>query len=329
MAHGESRLLDLINEQLELCGAREEISPNAWGLFAIPVRDQGTGHLARGLLEQAPFTVDEGTSEEGDWTLFYVDGVTAPAARHWLRQLRHFLTGEALQPSPAQLKEIGSLLDSPMPHRVARALGEAAQRGDLPGAAIGDPQTVRALLDRLHQQEPSFIAALHQLMQNHVVDLLVLHRALIAEDLAGINLLTQGGVSHDPFFLGRQTAAAGLRQELITAKILNPLDQAKHDAAHNPYAALAKVRFTPPDTVELRVDSMDRETSADQLRQTIRKIRSRVYRGESVLAPETRAPWATDERAYHLRFVRQFAAHPPAGRTPLDWLYLLERSLAN
>ncbi len=327
-AAGENFLRDFIAEQAENFGADMEIAPGLWALLAVPQADPDADFIARSVLESAPFSWRTGPSADDAWTIYYVDHSTRPAARHWLDHLHRWLNGEPCLPSPQHLAELHTLLDSPMPHRVARGLVEAADRGELPPAVLRDRALIRALLDRMHRQEPTFLAAVLLLVEHHLIDLLELYRSLATDDLEIINELTQGNLSQDPFLLNRQTAAANLRRHLIEARILNPLDQRKHTDASNPYTQLTRLRRQPDGSLLVRVDGIDQELDPVTFRESLAKVRQRTNRGIDCLAPDSRAPWATDERAYHLRFIRQLAVQYPQRRTA-DILHMIDRALEN
>ncbi len=325
-AAGETHLRSFITEQLSDYGAEMEIANDAWALLAVPRADADADFIARGVMENATFPWKIGSSDDDAWTIFYVDTATRATARHWLDHQHRWLEGQPFQPSPTQLAEIATLVESAMPHRVARALVDAAARGELPPAVIRTAAEIRALLDRLHRQEPTFLAAVLLLVEHHLIDLLELYRTLEQEDLDILNELTQGNVSNDPFLLNRQTAAAGLRRQLIDLKILNPLDQRKHTEAANPYQQITRLRRQADGRVLLRIDGIDQSVDAASFRESLVKIRQRENRGIDSLTPDSRTPWATDERAYHLRFLRQLCAQHPRLRTA-DLLHMIDRAL--
>ncbi|WP_221030389.1 hypothetical protein [Actomonas aquatica] len=326
LAVGETHLKTFLAEQLADYGAEMEIAPGCWALMAFERHDSDADLLARAVLETASFPWTAGCSDDDAWIIFYVRSAEQATARHWLDHLLRWLDGRPPEPSPAHLAELRSLYDSPMPHRVARGLVVAAQQGELPPALARTSADVRALLDRLHRQEPTFLSALLLLLENHLIDLLELYRVLTQDDLDIINELTSGNVSQDPFLLNRQTAASGLRRHLIDAKILNPLDQRKHTEATNPYAQIVRLRAQTDGRVLLRMDGNDQPTTATSLHESLLKIRQRENRGIDALAPGSRAPWAVDDRAYHLRFVRNLIAEHPHLR-PADVLHMVERAL--
>ena len=326
LALGEAHLRSFLVEQREDFGATMEIAPGRWALIAVQRGDHDNDFLARAVLESATFPLTEGSSDDDNWTIFHVDTPTQTIARHWLDTAIAWLTGEAISPSPQDVARLNELLTASMPHRIGRSLVEDAERGALPPAVLRDPTLVQALIDRMHRQEPTFLAAILLMVEHHLIDLLVLYRTLTNEDLNILNDLTQGNVSQDPFLLNRQSAAASLRQQLIAAKILNPLDQRKHVEASNPYSQITRLRRQSDGTALLRIDGIDQRADPAEMRESITKIRQRDNRGIDSLAPESRAPWATEERAYHLRFIRQLAAENPRLRTA-DLLYMVERAL--
>jgi hypothetical protein len=236
------------------------------------------------------------------------------------------LEGAIVAPSPSDREKLMELLVVKMPHRAARTLVAAREQGTLPVAALRDRRDVRALLDQVHLQDPMFLGAFAELLKNHLIDLAVLFAEINADDLNVLNELTKGTASSDPFFMGRHSAGSAIRQQLIDDKILNPLDQHKHSDVKNPYTTLMRLRFNQGELL-MRIDGIEQTTSVTAFRETLIKIRRRLYRGIDVLDMDSRVPWAVDDVAYHLRFVRQQITDNP-GRDVLEVLYMLERAVS-
>jgi hypothetical protein len=324
LAVGEKTLLKFIEQQIEDIDASTEIAPGYWALFAHPIDEEEPQVLCDALLDSAPFPFETGTSGDDVWRIYYVATPAKATARHWLNDTRNILSGRHRDPSPIQNDAINSLLESPMAHRIARQLATQFEAGAFPLGGIRDARLVRSLLDRIHVREPLFLAALHTLMQHHLIDLLVLHQQLIAEDMDVMNDLTKGSVSQDPFFQSRQESVSGIRDLLIQGKIINPLDQQKHSDVKNTYASIVDLRLKENDVL-LRIDGIDQEIDRTEFINSIRDIRSRCYLGELISGMGTNAPWVNAANAYPLRFVQQrIIARPDT--SALHWLYMLERA---
>ena len=205
LAAGEDRLLQFIDQQIEDIDAESEIAPGFWALFAHGNDDEDARVLSDALLETAPFPFKVGPSGDGAWRIYYIATPAKAIAHHWLEDIRNVLSGKIRNISPVHRETLDTLLESPMAHRIARQIATVFEAGTFPIAGIRDPQLVRSLLDRIHMREPLYLAALQTLMDCHLIDLLVLHRQLIDEDLQVCNDLTQGSVSQDPFFKSRDS----------------------------------------------------------------------------------------------------------------------------
>jgi hypothetical protein len=203
-------------------------------------------------------------------------------------------------------------------------LADLHEKGELTAGVIRDPAVVRTLLDRLHAQEPLYFSAFLILLEHHLIDLLVLHQKLVDEDIRLGNEIMQGSISQDPFLQSRQNAAAGIREQLLRLKIMNPLDQQK-SAQANAYAAFTETRFAG-DGVIIHVDGIDKTKSRRDFVDTIRLLRRKMYRGERIENLNTLTPWVTEVTAQPLRFIKQ---QMEARReiAALDWLYMLERAV--
>lgn len=322
---GHTKLRIMLDEQRAEYGGNEEIAPGCWAVFAVEKSNESHRLVIDTLLQSAPFPFKTGESEDSAWMLHYVDAAHRPPARHWIDDLVRVLDGRIRSPGPEDEDRIKALLDSPMPHRIARELADRAATGDIPPGAINDQATVRAMLDRSHRQEPTFLAAILIVMEAHLIDLKTLFDALNRGDIDLSNSLTKGDLSSDPFIQSRQETASAIRDFLVQNKILNPLDQQKHTIEKNPYAALTEMRREGRDFI-LRVDGRDHNSMGSHVIETIQKVRRQIYRGISLREIGTNAPWVTDEKAYPLRFIveRGGARHEIS---PLLWLYMLERAM--
>ncbi len=314
-----------LEPQLRDHGAKEEIDAGLWLVFAVSAHDALENALARSLLAAAPFPHQSGPSEDDQWTVYYVDTANRAAALHWLDDLAAILAGAIRTPTPAQRALINDVAASDKPHRAAQQLAEAHTRGELGAGTIRDPAVVRSLLDRLHQREPLFFAAFLTLLSHHLIDLVVLLRQLIPEDIALKNEIVMGALSRDPFLQSRQNAAAEIRNLLLRFQLINPIDQQKNLTITNPYAVFLEV---VGDGEEIRapidgtIVTVPRKHYLDALRTTRRNL----YRGEAFSTFDTQAPWMTQDIAYAFRFLKQRVdAHREL--TPLDTLVMLERAV--
>ena len=324
---GHTKLRIMLDEQRADYGGNEEIAPGCWAVFAVEKEDETLRMVIDALLATASFPFKTGESEDDAWVLHYVDEAHRPAARYWVDDLIRVLDGRARKPNPEDKARIEALLTSPMPHRIARELADRAKIGELPPGAISDRATVRAMLDRSQRQEPMFLTAMLMVLEAHLIDLKTLFESLDRNDIALSNSLTQGGLSQDPFIQSRQNAAAGIRDFLVQHRILNPLDQQKHSDVENPYMALTEMRREGRDFV-LRVDGRDHTSMGSHVIETIQKVRRQIYRGITLPEIGTKAPWATEDRAFPLRFIIE-RGEARREIPPLLWLYILERAMDN
>jgi hypothetical protein len=322
---GHTKLRIMLDEQRADYGGNEEIAPGCWAVFAVEKTNETHRIVIDALMATATFAYQTGESQDDAWILHYVDSADRATARYWIDDLIRVLDGRARQPNPSDKERIKNLLNSPMPHRIARELADRAATGELPPGAISDRSTVRAILDRSRRQEPVFLAAILTILEAHLIDLKTLFDAIEPEDIALSNSLTQGGLSQDPFMQTRQTAAAGIREFLVINRILNPLNQQKHTDVQNPYVELTELRHDGRDFI-LRIDGRDHNSLGSHVIETIQKVRRQIYRGITFPQIGTKAPWVTDEKAFPLRFIveRGDARREIA---PLLWLYMLERAM--
>lgn len=321
----DSIIRDFLASQTREHGCKVEVGEKLWALFAVRSTDALAGALARSLLTVAPFSYEAGVSADDVWTLYYVDDANRPAAIDWLAAMPALLDGEIRPVSAAQRALMSEVRDSATPHRAAQRLGEMHDRGEISAGLVREPAVVRGLLDRLHQREPLYFSALLSLLNHHLVDLVVLLRQMIPEDLELKNEILRGGISRDPFMQGRQTAAADIRNYLIRFHLINPLDQHKNTAITNPYAAVMEV-VSQGEKVLLAIDGASLPVPREHYLQAVRSIRRHLYRGTELSQFGTRAPWVTREIAYPFRFLMQ-RLEARRDLAAMDALYSLERAV--
>lgn len=321
----DDHIRDFLAAQSRDHGGKIEIDENLWALFAVPSTDSLAGALARSLLSVAPFAHDSGVSADEAWTLYYVDTANRPAAIDWLGALPALLAGEIRPVSMAQRALIHEVRDSAAPHRAAQRLGELHDRGEISAGLVREPAVVRALLDRLHQREPLFFSALLVLLNHHLVDLVVLLRQLIPEDVELKNEILQGGISRDPFLQSRQSAAAEIRNHFIRFRLINPLDQQKNTAITNPYAVFMEI-LVSGDHVLLPIDGVTVPVPREHYVRAIHSIRRGLYRGGEISQFDPHSLWVTREIAHPFRFLKQ-RIETRRDLTVMDALCLLERAV--
>ena len=319
-------LIKFIGPQQRDFGANHEIAEGLWAVFALPVGDAEAKALARELLADAPFPHETGTTEDDSHELYYVTTAHRHAATHWLENLVKTAVGEVRPVSPEQQHLIDQVLASETPHRSARQLAEAHEAGTVTAGLIRRTETVRALLDRLHGREPLFYGALQMLLNHHLVDMLVLFRQLIGEDVGLLNEIVKGGLSRDPFLQTRQDATSEIRNHLIRFRIINPMDQMKNTGLGNPYAAFMEIAVSNGQIIA-PVDGIKSDLARSDFIHAIHSIRRKLYQGESFSAFGTQSPWMTERIALPFKFIRQ-KLEARSDLSPLDALYMLERSAA-
>lgn len=321
----EREILGFLAPQVKEFGGNLSIGPDAWALFALQTSDHAGHVLAKDLLRGVGFSYHTGEAEGDAWTLYYVDTANRERAVFWLDDVQRALTGHFRLASPNQQVAFRELATSATPHRIARNLVDLHAKGELAAGSIHDPSVIRTLLDRLHAQEPLYFSAFLMLLENHLLDLLVLHQKLVDEDIRLGNEIVQGSISQDPFLQSRQTAAANIRDQLLRFNILNPLNQQRHAANTNPYVACTETRLTG-DEVIIRVDGIDRTKPQLEFVATIRLLRKNLYRGERIEDLSTQTPWVTEVTAQPLRFIKQ-QMEARRDVQSFDWLYMLERAV--
>jgi hypothetical protein len=315
-----------LSAQLRDHGGQAELDAGLWTLFAVPAADPEANALAQSLLRTAPFAHDSGQTEDDQWTLYYVDTANRPLALAWLDDTIKLVAGEIRPVAPAHHALVTELITSAKPHRLAQDLAARHTRGELSAGLIHPPAEVRALLDRLHQCEPLFFAGFLTLLLHHLIDMLVLHQQILAEDIALKNELVLGGLSGDPFLQSRQDAAAEIRHILLRFQIINPIDQQKNTAVKNPYAVFLEVVYFN-DEVIAPIDGLTVAVPRADFLNALHTIRRNLARGDSFHSFDTQAPWMNQSIAYPFRFIKQRVdSHPELA--VLDTLYMLERAVS-
>lgn len=324
MEFDDQILKDFLEPQIRDFGANLALDDGLWTLFAVPANDALANAIARSVLGTARFAYETGTSADDQWTLHYVDTTNRPLALHWLDDLTKLLAGSIRPASPAHRALIDELSTSDKPHRIAQQFGELHTKGEVCAGLICEARTVRSLLDRLHQREPLFFSAFLTLLNHHLIDLVVLLRQLIAEDVSLKNEIVLGALSRDPFLQSRQDAAAEIRNILIRYRIINPLDQQKNTAISNPYAVFLEMVVTGEE-ISVPIDGNAVTVPRQDFLHAVHQIRRNLYRGEEFSSFDTQAPWMNAKIAYPFRFIKQRVG---ARRelAPLDTLYMLERA---
>ncbi|MBI4622558.1 MAG: hypothetical protein HY736_04955 [Verrucomicrobia bacterium] len=321
----DKRLLAFLGPQLRDFGGKVEIDPDLWVLLAVETADEESNELARWLLAGARFPSGSGPSEDDRWTLYYVNTVDRAEAVHWLDETSKVASGQIRPTSPAQRTLIRELARSGMPHRVAKELAEQHARGKLSAGSVQEPDVMRALLDRLHFREPLFYSALQTLLNDHLIDMIALHRQLIAEDLSLEDEIGPGALSRDPFLKTGQIAAVEIRNVLIRFHIINPLDQGTNTVSTNPYQAYMEIireggRIMAP--IDGNTIALPRQSFVDAIHATRRNL----YWGSAFSKLDSHAPWMREEIAYSFRFIKQ-RLESRRDLSPIDGLYMLERAV--
>ena len=319
------QLLRFLEPQIRDFGGNVEVDDGLWTLFAVAASDGEANALAGALLSDVPFAHEVGASEDDRWTLYYVDTANRWPAVHWLDDLHKTAAGEIRPLSPAQQALLREIIDSDKPHRIAQQLAEMHTRGEISAGVFSDPTTVRSLLDRLHQREPLFFSAFLTLLTHHLIDLVVLLRRLISEDVALENEIVKGGLSRDPFLQSRQDAAAEIRNTLLRFHLINRIDQQKNSAITNPYMVYLEV-VRNGDQIAAPIGGTVVNVPLRNFLNAIHAIRRNLYRGDKFSSFDTQMPWMTDEIAYAFRFIKQ-CADSHSEFTPIDTLYMLERAV--
>lgn len=319
-------LTDFLSAQVREHGAKTELDAGLWTLFAVPVSDTEANTLARSLLSTATFAHDSGQTEDDQWTLYYVDTANRPAALDWLDDLVKAVAGEIRPVAAPHRALVLELVSSPKPHRVAQDLADAHTRGELCAGAIYRTDDVRSLLDRLHQREPLFFSAFRTLLNHHLIDMVVLHRQLLTEDIALKNEIVSGGLSRDPFLQTRQDATVEIRNILLRFQLINPIDQQKNIGIKNPYAVFLEV-VCANDVIIAPIDGAAINISRADFVSALHTIRRNLYRGEQFSSFDTQAPWMNPRIAHPFRFIKQRVDSRPE-LAVFDTLYMLERAVS-
>lgn len=318
-------LKEFLEPQIRDYGANVEIDDGLWTLFAVPATDALANAIARSLLESAKFVHHAGASADDCWTLYYVDTANRLPAIHWLEDLNKVLAGEIRPIAPAHRALVQELVGSAKPHRIAQELADLHTRGEIVAGIVGEPPVVRSLLDRMHQTEPLFFSALLTLFTHHLIDMLVLHRQLLPEDIALKNEIVKAGLSRDPFLQSRQDAATEIRNILLRFQLINPIDQQKNVTIANPYSVYLEV-VVAGDNVNVPIDGTAIGVPRQRFLNALHSIRRNLYRGEEFSSFDTQAPWMNKEIAYPFRFIKQ-RLDSRRDLAVMDALYMLERAV--
>jgi hypothetical protein len=324
-APDDQKAIDFLGRQLEQYGGNLELEPNVWALFVIANGDAAETATVREILADVPFVYEVRESDDNAWSVYCVDGASRAAVSFWLNDTYRTLSGQIRSLAPSHLPLLDEILSSPMPHRFAKNMADLHAKGEIVAGAIGRPDVVRSLLDRLHVREPLYVSAFLILLDHQLIDLVVMNKKLEKEDIELGNDLTLGSVSKDPFFQARQTAASQIRSHLMRCHMINPFDQQKGAATNNPYVHLTEIRLNG-DEVVLRVGGIDQAIGRSDFLSAVRRIRKNVYRGSRLREVNTDTPWMTEEIGYPLRFVRQLLSSNPT-LSDLDLLYMMERAV--
>jgi hypothetical protein len=247
-----------------------------------------------------------------------------PVAVHWLDDLEKTTSGAIRPVSPAQHALIQEVITSDTPHRYSRVLGEMHDNGEICAGLIREASDVRAMLDRLHVREPLFFAAFQALLTHHLIDMIVLLRQIIPEDVALKNEIVKAGLSVDPFLQSRQDATAEIRNYLLQFHVINRLDQQKNTAISNPYAAYLEIA-RDGDRITAPIDGIAVSVPRQHYLDAIHSVRRSLYDGESFGNLDTQAPWMNARIAQPFRFIKQHVDRR-SELAPLDTLYMLERA---
>lgn len=321
----DQTLLRFLGPQLREHACTTEIDRGLWLLFAVPAADLEANAIASSLLSQAPFAHDAGVSEDDRWMIYFVNSDNRWPATQWLDDLAKLTAGE-IRPVPAAHRALArELCASDKPHRLAQQLAALHDQGEIRAGLYRDPALVRALLDRLHQHEPLFFAAFLNLLNHHLIDLVVLLRQLLPEDVTAVNDLLRTGLSADPFLQTRQDAAAEIRSTLLRFQLINPIDQQKNTAIKNPYAVYLEV-VSEGDQIIAPIDGVAVSVSRVNYLNAIHAIRRNLYRGGDFGTFDTQAPWMNETIAHPFRFIKQ-RVDGHRELTPFDALYMLERAV--
>jgi hypothetical protein len=326
MESDDQKILTFLSSQICDHGAQAELAPGIWILFAVPAADPDANALAQSLLAKATFIHDSGITEDEQWIIYYIDSLNRPSAMTWLQEVNRISIGQVRSVAPAHQALIQELITSAKPHRVAQDFAALHTRGEICAGLICKPAEVRALLDRLHQCEPLFFSAFLTLLTHQLIDMLVLHRQLLAEDIALKNEIVAGGLSRDPFLQSRQDAAGEIRNILLRFQLINPIDQQKNIAITNPYAVYLEV-VVAGDEITAPIDGVTVTVPRGIFLSAIHAIRRNIYRGDQFSSFDTQAPWMNEKIAYSFRFIKQ-RVDSRSDLAPLDTLYMLERAVS-
>jgi hypothetical protein len=313
-----------LSAQLRDHGGQAELDADLWTLLAVPAADTEANALAQSLLRTATFAHDSGQTEDDQWTLYYLDTANRPLALAWLDNTVKIIAGEIRPVAPAHQALVTERITSAQPHRLAQNLATRHIRGELSAGLFHQPAEVRALLDSHHPCEPLFVASFLTLLSHHLIAMLVLHREILAEDIALKNELVLGALSSDPLLQSRQDAAAEIRNILLRFQIIHPIDQQKKTAVKNPYTVFLEVVYFN-DEVTAPIDGIAIAIPRADFLSALHAIRRNLARGDSFHRCDAQAPWMDRTLASPFRFITQRVDRHPE-LTALDTLGLLARA---
>ena len=325
MDFDDQTLKDFLEPQIRDYGGNAKLEGELWALFAVSAHDALANGLARFLLTDVKFAHDSALSDDDQWKLYYVDTANRWAAVHWLDHLTKTLEGAIRPIAPANRELMDEVINSDKPHRAAHQLAELHTRGEISAGIFRESTAVRSLLDRLHSREPLFFSAFQTLLTHHLVDLVVLLKQMIPEDVALKNEIVKAGLSRDPFLQARQDAAAEIRNLLLRFQLINPIDQQKNIAITNPYAVYLDV-IKDGDQITVPIAGSPITQPTQDFLRAIHVVRRNIYRGEQFSKFDTQAPWMSREIAYPFRFIKQ-QTDIHRELTTMDALYMLERAV--
>lgn len=322
----DPRLPAFLEHQVLECGLKVEIDPGGlWLLFALEAGDAESNALARALLTEAPFAYDSGTSEDDQWIVYYVNEANRLAALHWLEDWQKRVAGEIRPVAPEHRALIRQLAGSAMSHRMALQLAELHTRGDLTAGCISDASFLRLLIDRWHLRGSLGLQMFRTLLQHHLVDLEVLLKELLPEDVDLLQDVVMDDSSVDPFDCNRREGAGDVRELLTRFHVISTLDQQANTAITNPYASFVGVTCKD-DRVVVPVDGAMVRLRRDHFVAAIRAVRRQLYAGADFANLTTLDSWVTDAMALPFRFIKQRLAIR-GEIAPLDWLFIIERAV--
>jgi hypothetical protein len=294
-------------------------------LFAVEAGDAEANALARAMLIDVPFAYEAGTSEDDQWSLTCVNEANRAAALYWLEDWQKRVAGE-IRPVTAEHRAlIRQLAGSAMSHRVALQLAELHGRGEVPAGCINEPAFMRLLIDRWHLRGSLALQMFRTLLTHHLIDLVVLLKELLPEDVDLLQDVVMDDSSIDPFDCNRREGAGEVRELLTRFHVISTLDQQINTGITNPYASFVDLACKE-DRVIVPVDGAMVRLRHDHFLEAIRAIRRQLYAGAEFANLTTLDGWVTDSMALPFRFIKQRLV-ARGDIAPLDWLYIIERAV--